>query len=440
MTGAAIGTTVVLVLALVVPIGLDSATSPGRTVLGLLLGVVVGGLLGLVPGIRELEVTACRSMLGVRSELVVPLRPGLVHRVQDVLWVQVHLLLGLLTAACLTMLLPAATVTALDAMGANPGISLLAIPDSVLGRIALGAAAVVAAAAALLGAWPLGALAASLAPRLLGPTARDRLEVALARVSQDAERTRIARDLHDGIGHALTIVSIQAAAGGRVLDRDPDAARQALARIEDTAREALIDLDDVLADLREERADVVRVAEAADGAGPSRDADAIHMAGSVEAKGFPGSTSAVDTHGRVDPVAPSRLEAVLLDHREAGMDLRTEVVVPAGLPALQHEHLARLVTELLTNAHRHGSDGPVHLRIHGGRDSAGLPAVIVEAANPLAPREEDSAAAPTGGRGLAGSRERLALWGGTLKAGPKDGTWQARALVPILTERPHDDP
>lgn len=399
MTGAAIGTTVVFVLALVTPLARPLAGQTALLVLGMLVAVLVGGLLGLVPGVRELEVTAARSMLGVEAELVAPDRPGPVHRVQDVLWVQVHLLLGLSAAACLTMLLPASVVALLGAAGLLevsslfPGTWASAITSTVAGRVALGALALLGIAVALLAAGPLGALAARLAPHLLGPTAGDRLAVALARAEREAEHTRIARDLHDGIGHSLTIVSIQAAAGGRVLERDPAAAREALARIETTAQEALAELDGVLAALRDERA--------ADGRCPA------------------------------DP--PRLLDGVLEDHRRAGMDLRVEGEMPRELPAVQGEHLLRIVTELLTNAHRHGGDGPVHLRLGTGRGAAGERAAVVETANPLAP----SAAAPgPGGRGLPGLRERLALWGGTLEAGPHQGTWRARAVVPILHERP----
>lgn len=423
MTGAAIGTTVVLVLALVVPAARQQLLPTPLLLLGVLLAILLGGLLGLVPGVRELEVTAARSMLGVESELVVPSRAGLVHRVQDVVWVQLHLLLGLCAAACLTMLLPFAVVTLLGAAGVSGTLEVVPLPSSAAGRIALGAAALLGIVVALLGSWPLGALAARLAARLLGPTAGDRLEAALARVDQEAEHTRIARDLHDGIGHSLTIVSIQAAAGGRVLDRDPDAARDALSRIEATAREALVELDGVLATLRDERPGggeraVGERADEDDGSGAGR-ADEPPAA-------------------RLLP----RLDAVLEDHRRAGMDLRARCEVPPEVPSVQGEHLVRVVTELLTNAHRHGGAGPVELRVSAGQDAAGERAMVVETENPLpmAPFVGSEAAAHrSGGRGLPGLRERLALWGGTLEAGPRVGSWRARAVVPILPERHHHD-
>src|SRR5699024_322553 len=253
MIGAAIGTTVVLVLGLGIPVGADDRTSPAVLGVGVAGAVLLGGLLGLVPGVRELEVTAARSMLGIETELVVPRRPGLIHRLQDVAWVQVHLLLGLVAAGCLTMLLPASVVLVLDAVRGAGADTVLSIPTGELGRVAAVGLGLLGAVVALIAAAPLGALAAHLAPRLLGPTARDRLEVALAKAEREADRIRIARDLHDGIGHDLTIVSIQASAGRRVLEHDPAATAQALERIESTAREALEELDAVLAQLRDEQ-------------------------------------------------------------------------------------------------------------------------------------------------------------------------------------------
>ena len=99
-----------------------------------------------------------------------------------------------------------------------------------------------------------GALSARPVARLLGPTSADRLEVALTRLQAESEHTRLARELHDGIGHALTIIGVQAAAGRRALARDPDQAGSALSSIEDASRSALEELDDMLGLLRDTEA------------------------------------------------------------------------------------------------------------------------------------------------------------------------------------------
>ena len=476
MIGAAIGTTVVLVLGLGIPVGADDRTSPAVLGVGVAGAVLLGGLLGLVPGVRELEVTAARSMLGIETELVVPRRPGLIHRLQDVAWVQVHLLLGLVAAGCLTMLLPASVVLVLDAVRGAGADTVLPIPTGELGRVAAVGLGLLGAVVALIAAAPLGALAAHLAPRLLGPTARDRLEVALAKAEREADRIRIARDLHDGIGHDLTIVSIQASAGRRVLEHDPAATAQALERIESTAREALEELDAVLAQLRDEQTGKpsgrrnAAASDAADSGAGDSGAGGSGAAGSGAAGSgatgpqgtgpdAPGperlASDAADPDSSaggssaLDSSAPaSRLEQVMDDHRAAGMDLRLRGALPSELSPLQGEHLVRIVGELLTNAHRHGAAGPVHLAIRAGEGPTGQAAMTITVENPRKPSAAadpsahggpssplDEAGPVRGGRGLTGMRERLELWGGTLEAGPDDGAWRARAVVPLLEER-----
>lgn len=471
MIGAAIGTTVVLVLGLGIPVGADDRTSPAVLGVGVAGAVLLGGLLGLVPGVRELEVTAARSMLGIETELVVPRRPGLIHRLQDVAWVQVHLLLGLVAAGCLTMLLPASVVLVLDAVRGAGADTVLPIPTGELGRVAAVGLGLLGAVVALIAAAPLGALAAHLAPRLLGPTARDRLEVALAKAEREADRIRIARDLHDGIGHDLTIVSIQASAGRRVLEHDPAATAQALERIESTAREALEELDAVLAQLRDEQTgkpsgrrnaaafDAAGSAAADSGAGDSGAAGSGATGPQGTGPDAPGperlASDAADPDSSaggssaLDSSAPaSRLEQVMDDHRAAGMDLRLRGALPSELSPLQGEHLVRIVGELLTNAHRHGAAGPVHLAIRAGEGPTGQAAMTITVENPRKPSAAadpsahggpssplDEAGPVRGGRGLTGMRERLELWGGTLEAGPDDGAWRARAVVPLLEER-----
>lgn len=471
MIGAAIGTTVVLVLGLGIPVGADDRTSPAVLGVGVAGAVLLGGLLGLVPGVRELEVTAARSMLGIETELVVPRRPGLIHRLQDVAWVQVHLLLGLVAAGCLTMLLPASVVLVLDAVRGAGADTVLPIPTGELGRVAAVGLGLLGAVVALIAAAPLGALAAHLAPRLLGPTARDRLEVALAKAEREADRIRIARDLHDGIGHDLTIVSIQASAGRRVLEHDPAATAQALERIESTAREALEELDAVLAQLRDEQTgkpsgrrnaaafDAAGSAAADSGAGDSGAAGSGATGPQGTGPDAPGperlASDAADPDSSaggssaLDSSAPaSRLEQVMDDHRAAGMDLRLRGALPSELSPLQGEHLVRIVGELLTNAHRHGAAGPVHLAIRAGEGPTGQAAMTITVENPRKPSAAadpsahggpssplDEAGSVRGGRGLTGMRERLELWGGTLEAGPDDGAWRARAVVPLLEER-----
>src|SRR5213078_209466 len=121
-------------------------------------------------------------------------------------------------------------------------------PTSLTGGLLLAVACLVALALCLLVPWLLGRAATAAAPAFLGPTAGDRLQVAEARLAAEAQHTRLARELHDGIGHALTIIGLQATAARQGTGRKPD---EALALVETTAREAVAELDAVLALLRD---------------------------------------------------------------------------------------------------------------------------------------------------------------------------------------------
>jgi signal transduction histidine kinase len=89
----------------------------------------------------------------------------------------------------------------------------------------------------------LGTLAALMAPVLLGPSQVERIAALQAESRRLAERNRIARDLHDSIGHALTATTLQAAAAREVFESDPAFARRALEAVEKVGRDAMDDLD-----------------------------------------------------------------------------------------------------------------------------------------------------------------------------------------------------
>nr|WP_324615946.1 histidine kinase [Streptomyces sp. WM6372] len=242
-----------------------------------------------------------------------------------------------------------------------------------------------------------GALLARMAPVLLGPTAADRLAEAEERAADLAVRNRLARELHDAVGHALSAVTLQAVAARRVLDSDPGFVREALAAIEDTTRRTVGELDAVLGLLRD--------------ADPAR-ADAA-----------PAPTLAADLDGLL---ARTRAAGTTVTaHQDPG---------PAGnweqLPAIASREAYRIVQEALSNALRHGT-GPVELRIAVRAAEAGTPRELeITMTNPPGP-----AAGPqprtTGGRGLRGAAERATLLGGRVEAGPYRGQWRLRAVLPL---------
>lgn len=224
---------------------------------------------------------------------------------------------------------------------------------------------------------------ARLAPRLLGPTPAERLAALQRHAMRLAERNRLARELHDSVGHALSIVTVQAGAAGRVLDRDPAFARQALADIETSARNGLRDLDHVLGLLRDDA--------------PSR---------------APVPTLA-DLPGLVDST------------RSAGVDLSAELTGRIDeVPQAVSREAYRIVQESLTNAARHASHLPVSLSLEIGADHLEL-----ELSNPL--DASPSHRQEGGGRGLNGIRERVASLRGQVSAGPEADRWRVAVRLPL---------
>ena len=228
----------------------------------------------------------------------------------------------------------------------------VAPPPAVVGV----AVTLVGAAVVLLLTSALGRVSARLVARLLGPSTEDRLEVALARLEAEAAHTRLARELHDGIGHALTVIGLQAAAGRRVLDVDPRRTAEALGTIEETARGALGELDDLLGSLR---------------------------SGAVVRETAPGL---------------DRLDALVDRFRDGGMTVESDVGALPWLPQLTSSTAYQVVAEALTNAARHAGPGPVHLSVRATPGGAAGPG-----GEPAAgPDGRGRAATPDRGLGLTG--------------------------------------
>ncbi|MCX5196553.1 histidine kinase [Streptomyces sp. NBC_00249] len=361
----------------------------------------VTGLVGLV---RPLSVAAVRAMCAVPGELLAdgPARSW-AARWRASAWWTLHLGVG-------------AVISGMSLAGPPLAVVLLAVPFSeTLRRSPFGqgwfAAQPTAYAAPLLGLALLagialcsagaGALLARLAPVLLGPTAADRLAAAEERATDLAVRNRLARELHDAVGHALSAVTLQAGAARRVLDSDPEFVREALAAIEDTTRRTVGELDAVLGLLRD--------------GDPAR-ADAA-----------PAPTLAADLDG-------------LLARTRAGGTTVTAHQDPgpaadwAQLPAIASREAYRIVQEGLSNALRHGA-GPITLRIrvHAPGGQRELEITMTNPPARTGSAHEGGRPRTTGGRGLRGAAERAALLGGRVDAGPHEGRWRLCAVLPLGT-------
>ncbi|MGW2272653.1 sensor histidine kinase [Streptomyces yangpuensis] len=359
----------------------------------------VTGVYGLV---RPLSVTAVRAMCAVPGERLAegPARTW-AARGRASAWWTLHLGVGALVSG-MTLAVPPMAVVLLVLPFVNglrevrlgfgwfdTGVETYTAP--LLGIGLLAALALCAAAA--------GELLARLAPVLLGPTAADRLAAAEERAADLAVRNRLARELHDAVGHALSAVTLQAAAARRMLGRDPEFVREALAAIEDTTRRTVGELDAVLGLLRE--GDPARPDGAAAPA-PTLAADLDGLLARTRAAG-----AAVTAHQDPGPVEDW--------HR---------------LPEITSREAYRIVQEGLSNALRHGA-GPVDLRIlvRAGHDTAPRELEITMTNPPAGPGGREPRT--TGGRGLRGSAERAALLGGSVEAGPHEDRWRLRAVLPL---------
>jgi signal transduction histidine kinase len=310
-------------------------------------------------------------------------------RVRTCGWFTLHLALGGIVSGATLALTPFAAL--LVALPFVPGLrdsryAFPALSDSpwLLASAPLGGVlSMLALAAASAGC---AALLARSAPVLLGPTPSDRLAAAERRAADLAVRNRLARELHDSVGHALSAVTLQAGAARRVLDsgRAPDVefVRQALTAIEETARRTVGELDAVLGVLRRGEEDPK------DPAGPALDALGDLLARS-------GVPVALGAHG----------------------DL-------AKVPGPVSREAYRIVQEALSNALRHGAAARVTLRLDVGEEELGI---VME--NPLP--ASAPVARPGGGRGLRGVAERAALLGGRAEAGPREGKWRVVARLPL---------
>ncbi|TMR02409.1 sensor histidine kinase [Actinomadura soli] len=228
------------------------------------------------------------------------------------------------------------------------------------------------------------ALLESLRERARRAEAEQGRRVAEARV---AERTRIAREMHDVLAHRLSLLATYAGA----LEYRPDAPPEKLAHAAGVVRagvhQALEELRDVIVLLREDEAE----------------------------------------EGRPQPVLDD-VSRLVEESRDAGgtVDLRDEVVDPGALPAAAGRTAYRIVQEALTNARKHAAGRPVRVELRG-RPGARL---VIDVRNPLAGDPGAAPAAPGSGTGLVGLTERVRLAGGRLDHQATAGEFRLHAWLP----------
>jgi len=337
----------------------------------------------LVPAMRTAEGLQARLLLtGHRhdsesSAVVVAPSASWGDRGRLALWLEARLLLGFSTAWLSVQLLITTVDLVASAFGRDVDEGVLVLLDGHRWwHILLAPLSLAALAATVVGA---GRLVTALALRLLGPSPADRFAALEERTEQLLERTRIARELHDSIGHALTVAVVQAGAARAA--GDPDFTERALNAIEETGRAALEDLERVLGVLRESGGPV---------SGRPTLAESDRLLESARASG-----------AKVDAEFSGPLDTV---------------------PGPVSREGYRILQESLTNVLRHAGAVPVRVRVEVSRETLAL-----EVRNPA----PGGVPGPGRGSGLRGIRERAALLGGRAHTGPDQGDWQVHAELPL---------
>jgi signal transduction histidine kinase len=211
---------------------------------------------------------------------------------------------------------------------------------------------------------------------------------ASTRLAVARERSRIARELHDVVSHHVSVMTIQAGAAGKVIDAQPDLAREALTAIESSGRQAMAELRHLLGLLT-----------------PGPGDEMLHPQPGLE-----------------------QLDQLIATVRQAGLPVtsrRTPVNLPRGLDLTAY----RVVQEALTNALRYAPGAPTDVAVTASEQGD----LVIEVVNDAPPPGSAIPDADAGsGTGLLGLAERLRLYGGTLETGRRlGGGFRVLARLPL---------
>jgi signal transduction histidine kinase len=212
---------------------------------------------------------------------------------------------------------------------------------------------------------------------------RARRSEAEAQRAVEDERSRITRELHDVLAHSVSVMTVQASAVRRLLTPEQEREREALLTVEETGRQALAEMRRLLGIMRSDSEPAARAPQPGIGTLPA-------LVEQVRQSGLP-----VELTIEGDPVK-----------------------LPAGVDLSAY----RIVQEALTNTLRHAGEAHAWVAVrYGGED------VLIEVANDGTTSDGDGA-----GHGLVGMRERVALCGGELQSGPREGGgFRIAARLPV---------
>lgn len=240
--------------------------------------------------------------------------------------------------------------------------------------------------------WTVLPLLAVAAVRARGRQRRRDRQLELDQVAR-AERLRLARDIHDVVGHSLSLISLQSGVALKVLDTDPAQARRSLGAIRATSKQALAEVRTTLGVFREEGA------FSDEGAAP----------GQVGAPLAP-TPGLVAIRQMVEQAASSGVKVTL-----------TSDVDPARVPASTQSVAHRVVQEGLTNAIRHAPGAPITVTL--GLESGWLKVRVADRGPEVATIQP--------GNGLTGMRERVEAISGHLSLGSGPDGFVVEARLPV---------
>jgi signal transduction histidine kinase len=262
--------------------------------------------------------------------------------------------------------------------------------------------------------------------RLADSTARLRRAAADAEAATEralaAERARIASELHDVVTHNVSVMIVQAGAARKIMASSPADAEDALLAVESTGREAMTELRNLLGLLSPADGSV------APGGQAPPDPPMEVLPAPPYLPGLPGPGAAL----RPQP-GLGELDALIGRVSAAGLPVELQVSgEPRPLSPGADLAAYRVVQEGLTNVLRHAGRSAATVGVAWGEE---LVIMVSDDGDGSGPGDV-AGGNGTPGRGLLGLRERLALYGGELTAGPRPGGgWQVRAVMPT---EPHE--
>ena len=217
-----------------------------------------------------------------------------------------------------------------------------------------------------------------------------REQEALRESARSAERARIAREMHDALGHRLSVIAMHAGALGSRSDLSPDDSRMAADVVRESAHQAMSELRSVLGVLNE--------------------------APSTRSGG-----SDLPTLAQLDELVATGVGHGVVPALRADVD-------PAAVPEAVSRHLYRIVQEALTNVRKHAPGQPTEVSLR--RPAPGTVELVVRNQRAAPVGAVDAATSAQVHHGLTGAAERARLAGGSLTAGPEGSAFVVRVVLP----------